>query len=95
MSTVGKRISNDSASLASLSVSDPVWKASHGVQFYQNDSFLVEGLSRFIGAAILAGDSAVVVATKAHRDAFEERMTSSGLDVAVPGKQGRLLFLDA
>ena len=95
MTTVGARAFSDSSSLGSSSVSDTFWKEGHSVQFYQNDSFLVETLSRFIGAAVLAGDSAVVISTQAHRDALEERLTSNGLDLTVPTGQGRLLFLDA
>lgn len=95
MSTAETRIFSDPASLRSSSKSDTARKEGHSVQFYQNDSFLIEGLSRFIGSAILAGDAALVIATKAHREALEERLTHSGLNLAVPGGQGRLLFLDA
>ena len=40
----------------------------HVVQFYAEDAFLLDKLSRFAGTALGAGDSAVVIATKAHRD---------------------------
>ena len=32
----------------------------HTVQFYADDSFLLDGLSRFIGTALGAGDAAIV-----------------------------------
>jgi len=67
----------------------------HRVQFYQDDSFLLEGLARFMGAAIAAGDSAIVIATPSHRDGLQQQLIQSGLDLSVAGKQGRFVSLDA
>ena len=39
----------------------------HVVHFYAEDDFLLDGLSRFVGTALGAGDGAIVIATKAHR----------------------------
>jgi hypothetical protein len=52
----------------------------HVVPFYADDSFLLEGLSRFIGSALGAGDPGVVIATKAHRDELTLRLQALGLD---------------
>ena len=43
----------------------------HAVQFYENDGFLIELLSRYVGSALVAGDSAIVVVTPRHREALE------------------------
>ena len=67
----------------------------HSVHFYEDDSFLIEGLSRFIGAALIAGDSAVVIATREHREALEEHFRRGGLNLAPAISQGRYLCLDA
>lgn len=67
----------------------------HVVQFYEDDGYLVELLSRFIGAALVTGDVAIVVATERHRAALADRLRSRGLDVTIPLKQGRYLPLDA
>ncbi|HXB22593.1 MAG TPA: PAS domain S-box protein [Candidatus Solibacter sp.] len=67
----------------------------HSVQFYEDDAFLLDGLSRFIGAALLAGDSAIVIATESHREGLTQRLTSRGLDLMPSVKQGRYLSLDA
>ena len=56
--------------------------AGHSVQFYEDDSFLLDGLSRYIGAALVAGDSALVIATQNHRDGLCERLQAGGLDLA-------------
>jgi len=65
------------------------------VQFYSDDSFLLEGLSRFIGSALGAGDAAIVIATEAHRDELTLRLQALGLDTARSIKQGRFVSLDA
>jgi PAS domain S-box-containing protein len=67
----------------------------HAVQFYAEDASLLDGLGRFIGSVIGAGDAAVVIATKAHRDGLAQRLQASGLDVAVAQKRGRFVALDA
>jgi len=65
------------------------------VQFYGEDAFLLDELSRFIGTALGAGDAAVVIATKAHRDGLAQDLKARGLDVARATEQGRFVSLDA
>src|SRR6516162_9158146 len=67
----------------------------HSVQFYEDDDFLLDGLSRFIGAALLAGDSAMVIATKAHREGLDRRLTSRGLNLEPAIQESRYLAFDA
>jgi PAS domain S-box-containing protein len=67
----------------------------HVVQFYADDGFLLEGLSRFIGSALGAGDVGIVIATKPHRDELASRLQALGLDTARSVKQGRFISLDA
>ncbi|MBZ5664424.1 MAG: MEDS domain-containing protein [Acidobacteriia bacterium] len=67
----------------------------HTVRFYADDSFLLDELSRFIGSALVAGDAAIVIATKAHRDALTHRLHSRGFDVSRAIEQGRYIALDA
>src|ERR1700736_4295887 len=67
----------------------------HSVQFYADDSFLLDGLSRFIGTALGAGDAAIVVATQDHRESLERRLQARGLSTAKSIRQGRYIVLDA
>ena len=67
----------------------------HSVQFYAEDSFLLDGLSRSIGSSLGAGDAGIVIATKAHRDGLAERLTTSGFDLSRAIDQGRYVALDA
>ena len=67
----------------------------HTVQFYGEDISLLKELSCFIGAALMAGDAAVVIATKAHRDGLTQRLQSLGFDTAQAFEQARYVPLDA
>jgi signal transduction histidine kinase/ActR/RegA family two-component response regulator len=69
--------------------------SSHLVQFYEDDSYLVDTVSRVIGKSLEDGDGAVVIATQPHREAIEERLGARGLDLAVLRNQGRFIALDA
>jgi len=75
--------------------SHPANSSAHTVQFYEDDSFLIDGLARFIGSPLLAGSSALVIATKTHRDSLFEHLHSRGFDPASAIRQGRFLALDA
>jgi PAS domain S-box-containing protein len=68
---------------------------SHSVQFYSEDNFLLDSISRLIGAALGAGDAGIVIATPAHRDEVVGRLETRGLDVALAVAQGRYVGLDA
>lgn len=67
----------------------------HVVQFYSDDAVLIDFVARLVGTALIAGDSAVVLATRAHDDALRERLLERGFDVSVPIAQGRYLPVDA
>jgi PAS domain S-box-containing protein len=83
----------------SFPASTPLWNTprskGHSVQFYEEDSYLLEGLSQFIGAAILAGDAAFIITTKPHRDGLFASLRSRGLDLELALSEGRFLSLDA
>jgi signal transduction histidine kinase len=67
----------------------------HVVQFYKDDAFLLDELSRFIGSALVAGDYGILFATESHRRGITRRLRSRGLDVGVAVEQGRYIALDA
>ncbi len=67
----------------------------HVVQFYGEDGFLLDELSRFIGTALGAGEAAVVIATKEHQGGLAQRLKTWGLDTAKAVAQGRYVVLDA
>lgn len=67
----------------------------HTVQFYQDDEVLLDEVGRFIGAALGAGDAAIVFATPLHREGLNRRLQAQGLDVVRAAGEGRYIPLDA
>jgi len=73
----------------------PAAPARHAVQFYESDVFLLGAIDEFCGAALRAGDAAIVIATEPHRAALEQRWGADGMDIAALQASGRYLALDA
>ena len=67
----------------------------HCVQLYDNDVFLSEAMSRFVGTGFEQGEGLVVIATETHCNALEERLKARGLDVDAARARGQYLSLDA
>ncbi len=67
----------------------------HVVQFYEDDAQLAHTVGGYLTAAIEDGAVAIVIATEAHRDAFEKALEAAGLDPAACRLDGRLIVLDA
>ena len=64
----------------------------HEVLFYPDDVVFLDSCTRFIAAALGAGDVAAVVATESHRDGLFQRLKAEGLDV--DAENGRYISLD-
>jgi signal transduction histidine kinase len=64
----------------------------HAVHFYESESFLYDRVSRFINSALAAGESAIVIASKAHREGIEKRVDLRSLAI---GSQAQFISLDA
>jgi hypothetical protein len=67
----------------------------HFVQIYEADHVFMDTLAGFIGGALKDDQTAVVIATSAHRDELERRLAVMGFDVRAARLDGRLLSLDA
>jgi MEDS: MEthanogen/methylotroph, DcmR Sensory domain len=65
----------------------------HCVQFYEQDSFLVEYISYLAANALETGSSSVLIATASHLSAIEKRLAPVGLDQFRDA--GRYVALDA
>src|SRR5580700_11374076 len=87
--------SPDAVSMAPLAHWGDHQNPGHVVQFYGDDGFLPDELSRFIGSALGAGKSAVVIATREHRDGLARRLKMWGLDTNWAVAHGRYVALDA
>jgi signal transduction histidine kinase len=65
----------------------------HAVQFYDEETFLFDTVGKFLQAGLSRGDQVFVVATKAHADAFLQRLDPSDLEQARDAE--RITILDA
>ena len=66
----------------------------HEVLFYPDDAVFLDSCTRFIAAALDAGNVAAVVATESHRDSLFQRLKAEGLDVDAEIKHGRYISLE-
>jgi hypothetical protein len=67
----------------------------HVVQFYGHEEELTDRVAGYLLAALQRDGVAVVIATAAHRRAFEARLRQAGVDLAAAAGSGSYLALDA
>jgi len=67
---------------------------SHEVEFYSDDAVFIVGFTRFIEAALEAGNAVIVVATESHRNSLLQRLQEHGVDIVAAVEQGRYVSLD-
>jgi anti-sigma regulatory factor (Ser/Thr protein kinase) len=70
-------------------------RRAHGVQFYERDIDLAAAVCRYLTDGLSSGGVAVVIATEAHRRAFEAELKAAGLDPVALRRDGKLVMLDA
>src|SRR5260370_24292813 len=82
-------------SFASPAAWTDVTPHSHLVQFYEDDSFLIESLTRWFADGLSAGDSCIYVGTEAHRVSLQKHLSARGVDLDKLSKEGRFICRDA
>jgi signal transduction histidine kinase len=89
--------SEPSANAARLSQSPPDLRSEfrHTVQFYYDDSYLLQSLSEFVRSALAAGKSVVVIATRSHRLDLADGLRQQGVNLTLAIEHGRYLTRDA
>jgi excisionase family DNA binding protein len=83
---------HDRAPRADLTEMGP---SDHVAQLYEADTFLADTVADYLAAGLRAGDTALVIATPAHREQIEERLRAGGEDVDAARDSGRYVALDA
>ena len=79
----------------------PIWQhgdelaGQHEVVLYSEDRQLIGKLAEFVGAALRAGNAAVVVATGSHQKDLLQSLQAHGVDIATAIKQGSYITMDA
>ena len=67
---------------------------SHEVQFYSDDASFLLGFTRYIEAALKAGNAVIVVATESHRNSLFQRLEAQGLNIGAAIEQGSFIPLN-
>ena len=67
----------------------------HTVQFYGDDGVLLHELNGYIGSALKAGSSAIIIATHGHLDNLARKLKSNGVNLARATGEGRYVALEA
>ena len=67
----------------------------HRVQFYENSGFLLDEVGRYLAKGLGEGEAGVAIATGAHRENLELRLTRLGVDPEAARQSGRYVSLDA
>src|SRR5262249_16753281 len=67
----------------------------HEVLFYSDDKVFLDSFTRFIAAALNAGNAAIVLVTKSHGDSLLLRLKAEGVNADAALQQGAYVPLDA
>ena len=69
--------------------------AQHYVQFYDHDSVVIENVAYLVVRALERDGAVVIVATEAHLQAIQQRLSASAADLEQARQDGRYMTLDA
>ena len=67
----------------------------HLVQIYPDERLFLDSLERFAVGGLRRGESVVIIATRVHRAALDERLTAYGIDLDSAKRRDQYISLDA
>ena len=67
----------------------------HEILFCADDAAIVDGVARYIAAALRAADAAIVLVTESHRTHLIQELRTQGVDIDGAVERGTCLALDA
>ena len=67
----------------------------HEILFSADDAAIVDGLARFIAAALRVGNPALVLATESHQDSLLQKLHLQGVDIGAAIQRGTYTTFDA
>jgi DNA-binding NarL/FixJ family response regulator len=67
----------------------------HEILFCSNEEALLDGLTRFIAAALNVGNPAIALVTESHRGSLLQRLHAQGVDMETAIQRGTYVSLDA
>jgi PAS domain S-box-containing protein len=71
-----------------------IYTSKHFVQFYENDAFLIDSVSSFLGTGLETGDACIVIATQEHLLMLEEQLRANGVDLLRASAQDKYIACD-
>ncbi|WP_353952024.1 MEDS domain-containing protein [Knoellia sp. S7-12] len=74
---------------------DTIETGAHVVHLYEDDADLIATLGAHVAAAIGAGDAALIIATRDHRDGLAAHLEAGGLDVEEARRDQTYVTFDA
>ena len=84
-----------SSSVAFTEPADAPAPRRHEILFCSDDAAVVDGLTRFIAAALNAADAAIVMVTESHRTRLLQELRTQGVDIDRAIERGTYLSFDA
>ena len=84
-----------SSSVAFTEPTDAPAPRRHEILFCPDDAAIVDGLTRFIAAALNAADAAIVLVTESHRTRLLQGLRTQGVDIDGAIERGTYLSFDA
>ncbi len=67
----------------------------HIVQFYEDETFVIENVSFMVARSLSSGDSSILIATRPHLDRMEAKLSDAGFDLRELHRAQRYIALDA
>jgi DNA-binding NarL/FixJ family response regulator len=69
-------------------------RGNHEAEFYSDEAAFVVGFTRFIEAALDAGNAVIAVVTESHRKSLLQKLREHGVDIVAAVEQGRYVSVD-
>jgi DNA-binding NarL/FixJ family response regulator len=79
----------------SVALIEPAARRRHEILFCSDDAAIVDGLTRFIAAALNAADAAIVLVTASHRTHLLQELRTQAVDIDGAVERGTCVSFDA
>src|SRR5262245_61363393 len=67
----------------------------HLLHLYEDDQVLLETLVGFVAGGLQGKDAVVIIATRGHLEALEDRLSAAGIELGAARSEDRYIALDA
>lgn len=67
----------------------------HAVHYHESDEDFLNALESYVVAGLMGGESVILIVTRAHLDALEERLRTAGLSLSIARSRSRYIAVEA